>query len=1232
MSVTNALVGARASSDPQVWPGHAPVPPYETPMYLIGRKGLNLVDAIFDLDVQELSRMVNVTSTYGSPLTVRPGQTGIGTTAAARVHSLFRLNDPNASAFTRLAGVSTDLYRGTTGAYASVDSGYSGDPLTFTGVNMPLSGTPYAVISDRSRQRKISRTGAIEVFGIPPAALTSTALVTQPLFTSIADFAASDGTQAASWTATAGQDRSTPPNASGAPVLADVAGPHVAMTTTVGGALTGYDNIMSIAKAINLDAGATDDDHTRIQFNVSDPQWLEELKVYFVVSTVFTAGAIPGNSAFNQDAYFKSFRPSDMQDYFERSQSGLDASDDLRLRTLMEQFKDQQVHDTRGTLVNTTAVTDLTRQAIPSIGAGRNIWSIFGEAGFPLRRGEWQRIRGVEFSRTWANVTGIVIVAQTNTPNPITFTFGAGAATAGWRLYGGSGPDNSDPGASGYDVRVINYNPSTGSKGNPSAEQAATAFLNALRQPIRVTPTASGTAALRQQAYLRGGSAVGTQDWFFAGQNASDGGTIDITVGDDERITEETLELDNDQPVTSVNTSGVTVLNQTLPIYFAVEDYLFGLGDPLQPGRLYRSKQGEVEQWPPNSYQDVCAATEELMNGGQIASTGFCFSRNRLYTILISADGEFTTEPSACNEGLVSRWAMAVTPFGIAFVSPFGVRLTTGGAPERLSDEMIEPLFKGETIRGLSPIDLAVPTALQLAYYDDELWMTYADTGGVRRHLIYNFFDKAWRSYLFAETVSTVYGEPVQGAAASLLLGGNSTGQVYTHSGFTDDGAAIAYSFRTGAFDFNNPRNEKQLAEVVLDADLEAGTISVGPFLDDEDVTVTAQTVTGTAAPDRYIFEPFGTDPQRARNVAIDISGNAPTGARPSFGRLGVTHQLQPEITMNEPSPWEEMPGGEGYVWGVLITCDTGGTARTVEVEYTTNNGSITSAATLSVTATGRRKLPFTWSAVLAQQIRLRPTGSCLAWIRYKIEWLSDPEPPRVLGWNSNWENFGTFADKWLKGYLIEADTFNAAKTVVIDSVDSSSVQQLGVQSNSLTFNGRGVQHIAFTKIRGRLFRMRATDANFGKFYRWQPIFDQEPLALTRWQTQERPHEGMDGKWQKPMEALLSIRSSGTVTLQITTFGYSGTTLNTSSYNIASTAGAKQKVRVPLNPVKGLLFEYLFTAGAGFWLYKEESELLVEDWVTGVAKWCPLPSSNDDLDPARAMGVASVAAATPGGA
>lgn len=1229
-------IPGRPTSDIQTQPGHSPVPPYETPMHRVGRGSLDLVKTIDTLGPTDLSRSVNVRSVYGGALEVRPGQTALGTTTGTdRIHSFFRLNDPAASSFTRLAGSSTTLYRGQSGALTLIDSGYSGDPLTFAGANMPLSGTPFTFIGDRSRNRKVDRTNAVSVIGIPPGGLISLAVQAQ-LQKTICHFDAADSSAAASWTYTAGQDRSG--NAAGAPTGADVLGAGdllVQVTTTPGSASGGYDNIISIARTLNLTTfGAVDvedDDMMHLRINVSDPANLEEIKIYFVTSA-FTPGAIPGDSTNNTEAWFKSIRPNDFTDLHTRVESTLTAQAGLRQNELLQDFaEDQSVPNPRTSAAQNViaGITETSRLQSPQFPAGQNVWGSFGILGIPLRRGDFSRVgQGQVGSTSWSTVTGIVIVIQTVTTAAIVITF------ADWDLEGGGHPDVSEPNAQAYDYRIRSYNVATGAKGNPSAVQVESAWVNPVRQKVILTPNAAFAppdANVRQQAFRRGGGAATASDWFFVGQSASDGGTITDNSSDDEAIEEETLEIDNDQPVTSVDTSGATVLNQKVAVFFPVEDSMFALGDTRQPGRLYKSKAGYPESWPATEYRDVCAASEELMNGGQVATAGFVFSRTRMYSILLNSDGSWTTEPTACSEGLVGRWALAVTPFGIAFVSPFGVRLTQGGIPERLSDDWIEPLFRGETVRGLSPIDFTVPTALTLSYGDDELWVNYQDTGGTRRHLIYNFFSKNWRTYTFGTPVAGVYWEPVQGAAASCLLGSNAAGACYTHSGFSDLGSAIAYSFRTGAYDFGDPRVEKLLSEVVLDAELLTDTITMTAYLNDEITTVTAQTAVGVAGLRRYTFEPFGTSPQRARNVAIHIAANASTSARPYFNLLGVSRQLQPEITFNQPTPWEEMPGGEGYVWGCLITCDTGNVARSVVVEYTTNNGSITTAATLSVQADGRKKLPFSWSAVLAQQIRIRPTGTCEPWIRYKLEWLSDPEPPRLLGWDTNWEDMGTLADKWLKGYLLEADTFNAAKTVVIDLVDSNSAQQLASQSNSLTFNGRGVQHVSFAKLRGRMFRLRATDANFGKFYRWQPIFDEEPLALTRWETQERPFHGMNGRWQKPLEAFVSIRSSGPVNWQIITYGLSGTVLNTSNYTLLSTAGAKQKIRVPLNATKGLLFAHLFSSTAGSWIYREESEIMVEDFNTGEARLLPLWPSNDDLDPGRQMGVASARAQTPGG-
>jgi hypothetical protein len=1212
----------------QTWSGFDPSA-YETVMTRLGRKGLNLVDAMDDLDQQELARLVNMVSRFGSVLEVRPGQSGLGTTTGSEhIHSITRLNDPAAAAFTLLAGSATDVYRGTTGAFSIVDSNYSGDPLTFAQATAPTTGVPYTLIGDRSRNRKISRTGAKELIGAVASLVVPTVATAAEHTTGIARFdnVGGDGTAAASWTMTAGTD--TAGAASGAPSAADN-GDSVDFTTAPGGAGAGlsYFSVVSIAKASDLttlNAGAyvaTDDDLMNLRFRVDRPDLLEEVRVYLVCGA-FTVGVIPGTSTTqNTDAFWKAFQPSDFSKYLDllgqpASQTISALGDDVRSKRLREEFKDERGVDDRLTAVDARATSELYRTALAEFAAGRNRQTVTGVVGNPLRRGDFARIGG-DPAATWATITGIVIVIRTNTNSAIVLN------CDDWRLTGGGGPDTTPIGYQPYDFRYTHTNPATGVESNPSPVMPEATWVDALRQPLVATPAlGSGVdSTWRQKFYRRGGSPTTSDDWYYDGINASDGGAYTTFRSDAEIQVESTLQIDHYQPVPSVDSSGATVLAKAVPIFFPVESYMFALGDTNQPQRLYRSKRGNVDAWPADEYEDVCAASDELLNGCEWGGGGYVFARNRMYAILLnSAEGEWTTEPTACREGLCGRWAMCWTPYGIAFVSSFGVRLTQGGVPTTLSDEQIGPLFRGETKHGFNPIDFTVPTAIKLHYHDHEIWFTYQDqTAGDRRQLIYNFFDKTWRSYLFGEPVSVVYSEPVQGAAVRLLMGSYAQGQVYVHQGFADDGVAIAYTARTGAVDFGDPAIEKLLGQILLDAELYTSTLTVQAFHNDEFVSNTAQTVVGTAGMQRYSFDPFGTKPLRARNISVELRGNAPLTARPYFNLLGASFKRQPVIVLNEATPWEEMPGGEGYLWGCILTFDTGNVERTAVVEYTSLNEAIGTVASLVLKADGRKKIPFSWTAVLAQQVRLRPTGSCLEWIRYKLEWLVDPEPPRVPGWNTNWDSYGSYADKWIKGYLIEADTFNVAKTVVLD-ID----QSLIVDTRSLTFDGRGIQQISFAKQRGKLFRLRATDANYGKLYRWQPIFDMEPLALTRWESQETDH-GRHG-WQKPLEAWVTLRSSATVTLQVISYGEDGTALATKSYTIASTAGAKMKRRVPFEATKGVLFSYLFTASSAFWLYREESMLRVEDWTSGEGFDALLPPATDDLMmPPRQVGLSGQA-------
>ena len=134
-------------------------------------------------------------------------------------------------------------------------------------------------------------------------------------------------------------------------------------------------------------------------------------------------------------------------------------------------------------------------------------------------------------------------------------------------------------------------------------------------------------------------------------------------------------------------------------------------------------------------------------------------------------------------------------------------------------------------------------------------------------------------------------------------------------------------------------------------------------------------------------------------------------------------------------------------------------------------------------------------------------------------------------------------------------------------------------------------------------------------------------MALSRWETQELDLD-IPG-WKLCPAAWITLKSSGTVTLTTSVYGQNGTLLTTLTNTIPSTGGLKQKVYVPFAANKGMLYKFVWTAGAAFWLYREESLLYVQEW--GAEKVTPKQPFGDDDFVARGMHHSSLTSSRSGG-
>lgn len=1303
--------------------------PFESQFTRFGIKGLNINDAIDAVEPDELTRMLNVTHRVDMAITSRAGQTNItGAAVGTNHHSIKRLNDPSTDTWTRIQGVDTSLYVGQ-GALTSVDSGYSGEPLSLVPYHPPFSNEPWMYVADSSRMRKVRSDGLDLPIGLPAPSNVATSALAAENRTTIADFT-SDGTQYTNWTANGGFTYGTPPVA----VVGEIVGPITDDESapalhfgTIGTAATpdGYFSSYGVPKSMNLSVvgaeTATDDDYIHLRLNFSHTQYIKEFRVYLVCSSGFSSSIIPGTAGTtNGDAYVKAFSANDFAAYIQAQLTQFDAAELSRIRELRDDnlrestpvMTDPRNAKIRGdaNLNTIRANAELDRTITQQSNAASDMWQTFGVVSIPLRRGDWQRI-GATAGRDWSTITGIITYIQTG-PSGDAPVEDVAVRISQFYMTGGSDPDTGEAVASPYDYRYTHYDTRTGAEGNPSPEMTTTAYLDTLRRSINVTPTSYGDAAVRQRFYRRGGTLP--TDWFFVGENSSDGGVFVDDVSDLEASTSGTVELDNDQPVSTVDEDGETVLNQPIPILWGpLNDVLFGCGDPTRPGVVYFCKPGEPDSWPPDFTVEVTSPSEELMAGIMYGTQSFVFSSERcfvLYTSFSSDSTSVTASLTQCTRGPINRWALVGGMGGIYFVNNDGVYRTSAGGPEEWLSKKIDPIFNGKTANGYLSIDWTQDTAIRLEIFENELYFQYEDTGGDRQVLVYSIPFGFWRAYTFAAEPSTFYAdegnpEPV------MLIGGASTGKTYEFDGFSDDGTAIDCEFRTGVLDFGRPRMEKRFGDQLLDVDTQDVVITLQNHVNNETTTNAADTLTAAAGRSRAIFDTFGDTPQRAFNISTDLSWSSATAA-PLIYQLGTTMLVEPDVTVNRVTQWDDLGHpDESYLTGVTFDCDTGGVARNILIE-SDYNGLVNLIATLVVNCDGRHKVKFSWPAAQVHKIRIRPNDDCLAWILYKVDWISVPEPPRIAGWDTyfengwdqyytgvdlfcdtsgldktlevyvdellvgtytvntsgrkvfhitlpwgrghvfhlvatddnpgilydvrwhldpepseqtNWnQNFtvaGALNDKYLKALLFQCDTFGEDKSVTVEC-DGVVVETLTVNAN-----GRKVVQQSFPQHLGRVFRVYPTDSNPGRLYSLQWVFDSEPLALARWETQQITH-GFNS-WHYPIWSNITVKSTADVTLEVSAYTQDGSA-QIRQYTLDNTFNEKIKLFVPFEATKGIMYKYLLTSEEPFWLYREETVVYVREWGTDATATTHM-FGNDDLDQTRGMSNAELAAARPGG-
>jgi hypothetical protein len=200
------------------------------------------------------------------------------------------------------------------------------------------------------------------------------------------------------------------------------------------------------------------------------------------------------------------------------------------------------------------------------------------------------------------------------------------------------------------------------------------------------------------------------------------------------------------------------------------------------------------------------------------------------------------------------------------------------------------------------------------------------------------------------------------------------------------------------------------------------------------------------------------------------------------------------------------------------------------------------------------------------------------------------PQPDETEQRVTEWDAAGRLVDKWVKGVVLDCDTLGVDKSILVQS-DGATIATITANAN-----GRQIKEFSFAQALGRLLRLKPQADTKWILYNHSWIFDEEPLSLLRWETQELACGAVG--WKTPTYAHITLKSNGIVTFTVIAYREDGTSVS-NAYQILSTGGVKQTRYVMFSATKGVLYKFTSTSDAGHYIYREETIVHFHNWTTG---------------------------------
>jgi len=344
-----------------------------------------------------------------------------------------------------------------------------------------------------------------------------------------------------------------------------------------------------------------------------------------------------------------------------------------------------------------------------------------------------------------------------------------------------------------------------------------------------------------------------------------------------------------------VEVDAITNQPCNLACSFPTGDCLLVAGDPNNPHVLYKSKSGSPEAFPVGT--DAAGAVTSIGVGtpsnGIVNMCDFrgqvlCLNASSLFEVAL-IQGSLVAPAEVAPKGLVAQSAWCETPTEVWFLSTDGVWSWDGGSLSKRS-EAIDPIFHGEQINGLVPINMTSTALLsaRMEYRRNAVRLVYQGIDSNTHEMLCEpLYGDRWIPYdedeyigqspeypitaMYQETdtgsLILAINNPLVGAtfgiADCVAVSGNTN---YASDWWTtappsgnDQGAVIPWDIRLPWFDLGSPHLKKLFEEIWLDLDpqLSKGVYSWDPSLTIELLLDYAEDTTQVCAADSNAVDSF---------------------------------------------------------------------------------------------------------------------------------------------------------------------------------------------------------------------------------------------------------------------------------------------------------------------------------------------------------------------------------------